>query len=62
MGDSGKGSQDQNVDRDVDSKGSMDEVSYGKTDSTGNQSRDYSCYAMAQNFGTFCLVSDSTFL
>lgn len=48
MGNSDQSSRDQNAPRSGDSKGQTHSVSGGNEDSTGNSTRDDSCFAMAK--------------
>jgi hypothetical protein len=53
MGDFGGSSENQNGDRNVDSKNSAREISDGDKNSIGNWTRGHSCYILAKNLSTF---------
>lgn len=55
----GQSSEDKNVDRNVNSKGQAWEISVGNQDSIGSWRRGHVYYALAQNFSTFRLCSET---
>jgi hypothetical protein len=59
MGDSGGSSEDQNADRNVDSKDCAYEGSDGDKDSFGKVNRSNLCYFVAKNLSAFPLCIDT---
>jgi hypothetical protein len=54
MSDSGGSSEDQNADRNVDSKDNANESSYGNENSIGNQTKGHSYYILVKNLSAIC--------
>lgn len=54
MGNNSQSPEDQNADRNEDSKGQAQEVSNGNEDSVGNWTRGHACYILLNNLSSFC--------